>query len=97
MEHYAGVCARRSQEADAHNDPAAMRREEGSHDAAGGGQRLPSLVSSDQSEQIYAIQAEGTAPSSRMSGDRHYAAALRRSKAGRAMERPWKLRRRLSL
>jgi hypothetical protein len=53
-----------------HDRTAETWREEGIHDSSCGGQRLPSLVSSDQSERIYAMRAEGTAQSLLLSGEK---------------------------
>ena len=62
-----------------HDGTAETRWEEGIHDSACDFNRLPSVCRSEQSEQIYSMYAEGTEPSSRMSGEKTGAEAWLRA------------------
>jgi hypothetical protein len=77
IENLSNACALRSQEADVQDGTVETWREEEIHDSAYGCKRLPYLVRFDQSEQIYAMRAEGTEPSSLIAGE----TGLKRSRA----------------
>jgi hypothetical protein len=70
MENLAEACALQSQEADRQDGTAETRQEEGIHDSTCSCKKLLSLVISDHSEQVYAMRAEETVPSSLMSGEK---------------------------